>query len=328
MSAVGLDIEKSVTLMLSGHLDDAAIISLLQAMPLENLQPEDIATAARTLIKTAQPCKHYPQAVDVCGTGGTGAHARNVSTASAFVLAACGMPIIKHGNRSASSKAGSADVLQALHINLSPSHAQLERAISELGLGFLFAPDFYPALGHLRKARKSYGQKTIFNLLGPLCNPAQVGAQLVGVYDKNLLKPMAQTMRLLGKKSVLIVHAQDGLDECSISAATDIAALKNGEISYDTITPEDAGLITQPKNAIQGGDAGENAQALLDILHGQDSAYANAVQLNCAMVLCMQQQASNLAEGVAIARHVMQEKKAFYLLEHYRKITRENHDQA
>lgn len=317
---------EKVASLLSGNLTETDKQSLLLELAPEQLSAAALAEGAKAMLAASVQFKHFPQALDTCGTGGDGANTLNVSTATALVLSATGTMITKHGNRSVSSQSGSADVLKALGVNITPSHTQLETALTQTNLAFLFAPDFHPALGNLREARKAIQARSIFNLLGPLTNPARPTRQLIGVYDKNIMLKILEAAQILGTESCMVVHAEDGLDECSISSDTYAATLKNGVIHEHIIQPEGAGLPRHAAKAIQGGNAETNADALTHLLEGLEGAYADAVCLNAAAALTLTGQAANLTEGAHIARYVLQEKKALYLLQRYRDITKEHHE--
>ncbi len=307
--------------LLSEPLSTEAVVDILTKLDPVSLPAEALADAANAMMQHAKPFPSMPDMIDTCGTGGDGMHTRNVSTACAFVLAACDVTVIKHGNRAVSSKSGSADVLQALGIPLSAREDQLMQAVQHCNLAFLFAPDYHPNLARLREARMAYGKRSIFNVLGPLCNPARVRKQLLGVYDTALLAPMARALQLRGSTDAMIVHAQDGLDEISISAPSDMAWLKDGSITLTSISPEDAGLITQAKGAIAGGSVDENATAMLELFRGRRDAYFDAVCFNSAGALQVAGIAHGWHEGVAIAGDAISSGKAMDVLNRYKQVT-------
>lgn len=318
---------QQVQLLLSGSLSLLDAQDALRALSPDDLSAEAIAKGAMAMLEKSVTFPHFPHAIDVCGTGGDGTHSLNISTATAFVVAASGTPVAKHGNRSVSSKSGSSDVLQALGISLTPSHTQLIHALSHTGLAFLFAPDFHPALGALREARKSIHTRSIFNLLGPLTNPARPKQQLIGVYDESLLEKMLEASRLLGCEHCMVVHGGDGGDECAISTHSQaVYFTQGGSIKHLTITPEDAGLSRHPESAIKGGDAKENAAALSALLQGETGAYHDAVCLNAACAFLLTGQARSLLEGAYIAQHILAEKKAWHLLTRYQEATKSGND--
>jgi anthranilate phosphoribosyltransferase len=240
-------------------------------------------------------------AIDLCGTGGDGLGTLNISTAVSFVVAACGVPVAKHGNRSASSRSGAADVLEALgvNINLAPDRAQA--VLAQTGLVFLFAQTYHPAMKHVGTARKQIGRRTIFNLLGPLASPARVTRQLVGVFSADWLAPYAEALRALGSTRAFIVHGRDGLDEVSISGPTQVAILDAGNVTSREITPEDGGLPRWPLAGIAGGDAAHNATAMTRLFDGEQGAYRDIVLLNASAALMVAGPAKDVQEGVELA---------------------------
>jgi anthranilate phosphoribosyltransferase/anthranilate synthase/phosphoribosyltransferase len=240
--------------------------------------------------------------MDVCGTGGDGLGTLNVSTAAAFVVAACGVPVAKHGNRAISSRAGGADVLAALGVDIAA--AQASAALERVGLTFLFAPNHHPALRHAAAARAELGFRTLFNLVGPACNPAGVRHQLVGVFAPRWLEPMAETLGALGAERVWVVHGA-GLDELTLAGETQVAEWRNGSVRRFSVSPAAAGLGEAPVAAILGGDAAHNAAALLALLQGAGGAYHDTVVLNAAAALVVGGRAADLAEGAGLAREAL-----------------------
>ncbi|HEY0269376.1 MAG TPA: anthranilate phosphoribosyltransferase, partial [Sphingomonas sp.] len=249
-----------------------------------------------------------------CGTGGDGQHSLNISTAVAIVVAAAGVPVAKHGNRAASSKAGAADTLEALGLDLDRASARAEESLAELGLAFLFAQTHHPALGRLAAVRKAIGRRTIFNIVGPLCNPARVTRQLVGVARTDYLGTVAEAMRLLGTESAMIVSGDEGLDELSIaggSRAIRIGACGDHE---EHVVPADLGIDAHPLTAIRGGDARYNAAALARLLRGEAGPYRDAVLLNAAAALIVADRAGDFAAGADIAAEAIDDGSAERLL--------------
>jgi anthranilate phosphoribosyltransferase len=298
-------LEPAFAAMLRGEASDAQIGACL--MGLEWLGPDtDLLVAgaramraAMTTVAVTQPC------IDVCGTGGDGAHTLNVSTAVSFVLAGCGLHVAKHGNRAMSSKSGAADVLEALGVNLGLDPGQAATAIDTIGIAFLFAQAHHPAMAHVGPVRRALGFRTIFNLLGPLCNPAGATFQLLGVATPDLLLPMAHALRALGCEAAWVVHGDGGIDEIALSGPTRVAALSNGAIDCFDISPEDAGLSRQPLSTLRGGDAATNAQALRALLMGVAGPYRDCVCLNAAAALVLSGRAEDLVKGVALAGHAI-----------------------
>ena len=298
-----LDVEQSAcafSLIMAGEVSEIEIAAFVAAMAVRQPTVEEIVGAARAMRSAMKSIEANPYAIDLCGTGGDGAGTLNISTACAFVVAACGVPVAKHGNRNMSSKSGAADCLEALgvKIELSPEGASL--CLRETGLCFLFAQTYHPAMKHAARVRRELGFRTIFNLLGPLSNPARVRRQLVGVYDHAWTQPLAEALFRLGADRAWVVHG-DGLDEIAISGPTRVAILENGKVSVRDIGPEDAGLSWSPLSAISGGTAEENAAALRRLLDGETGAYRDIVLINSAAALLIAGMASNLKEGAALA---------------------------
>ena len=244
-------------------------------------------------------------AIDVCGTGGDGSHSLNISTATALVVAACDVPMAKHGNRAASSKSGAADTLEALGLDLAKAATNGEQSLRDIGIAFFFAPNHHPALGPIAPIRKAIGRRTIFNLLGPLCNPARVRRQLIGVASPDLVELYAEAAAQLGYDKAMIVSGEEGLDELSISVPSRIAMIDNGAVTLSRITPEDAGLPRHAAEAIKGGDAQYNATALRALLQGEKSAYRDAVLLNSAAALMVAGEVDSWEEGVEEAAEAL-----------------------
>jgi anthranilate phosphoribosyltransferase len=250
-------------------------------------------------VPSTKPC------VDVCGTGGDGSHTLNISTAVSFVLAGCGLNVAKHGNRAMSSTSGAADVLEALGVNLTSQPDVIAKAIDETGVGFMFAQGHHPAMAHVGPSRRDLGFRTIFNMLGPLSNPASAHKQLVGVFASDKIVPMAEALRLLGCEAAWVVHGDGGLDEIALSGPSQVAALSHGAIETFEITPEDAGLARAPLEALKGGDAAYNARALSALLAGEQGPYRDSVSFNAAAALVAFGTVSSLVEGVALAREAI-----------------------
>jgi anthranilate phosphoribosyltransferase len=240
--------------------------------------------------------------MDIVGTGGDGKGTLNISTATAFVVAGAGVPVAKHGNRNLSSKSGAADALTQLGINVMVGPAVVERAIQEAGIGFMMAPMHHPAMKHVMPSRAELGTRTIFNILGPLTNPAGVTRQLTGAYAPHLLRPMAETLGRLGSERAWLVHGCDGTDELSIAGPSQVAELHGGQVSEHEVHPEEAGLPVHPFEAILGGSPEDNAQAFRALLDGASGAYRDAVLLNAAAALLVAGRAASLTEGAEMGR--------------------------
>jgi len=253
--------------------------------------------------------EHPYEVIDTCGTGGDGQHTFNISTAAALVLAGAGLKVAKHGNRALSSKSGSSDVLAALGVNLAASPAQQRRSLDEAGIAFLFAPAYHGAMRHVGPVRAEIGFRTVFNLLGPLSNPAGAKRQVMGVYDPRLLEPLAEVLGRLGATRAWTVHGQ-GLDELTTTGETEVAEWKDGTVRRFTVTPEDAALPRADIAALRGGDAEENAVALRALLDGAPGAYRDIVLLNAAAALVVADRAADLAEGATLAATVVDDGRA------------------
>lgn len=243
--------------------------------------------------------------LDTCGTGGAGTRTFNVSTTVAFVVAACGVPMAKHGNRSVSSTCGSADVLEALGLNLDVTPEQVARAIEQLGIGFLYAPALHGAMKHAIGPRREVGVRSIFNLLGPLTNPAGARYQVLGVYHRSLVRKMAQVLRDLGCKRGFVVHGEDGMDEATITGSTWVAAVDEGKVEEFVLQPEEYGLQTCELSALQGGDAQQNAAIVRGVLAGESGPRRDVVLLNSALALVAAERATDIADGLRQAAAVL-----------------------
>lgn len=294
--------EDAFAALFEGKATPAQIGGLLMAMRSRGETVAEIAAAASAMRARCHAVTAPAGAIDIVGTGGDGKGTLNISTASAFVVAGAGVPVAKHGNRNLSSKSGAADVLGALGIEVMRDHAQSEAALNEAGIGFLMAPMHHPAMRHVMGPRTELGTRTIFNLLGPLTNPAGVKRQLTGAFSRDWIRPMAEVLRDLGSEAAWLVHGGDGTDELSIAGVSWVASLKDGEISEFELHPEEADLPIHPFEALLGGDPTENARAMTALLDGAPGAYRDAVLLNSAAALTVAGKAANLKEGVEIAR--------------------------
>ncbi len=284
--------------MLDGHASDDEMFAFLAAMAERDETSVEIAAAARAMRARMIRVKAPENAIDVCGTGGDGAHSLNVSTAVAIVVAATGIPVAKHGNRAASSKAGAADTLEALGLDLDRASERAEESLADLGIAFLFAQKHHPALARLGPIRKQIARRTVFNLTGPICNPAGVTRQLIGVARPDFLPVYAEAIVELGTLSTMLVAGDEPLDELSIAGPSTIVRIGACGSGSARITSADAGLPAHPLEAIRGGDAAYNAAALRRLLMGEQGAYRDAVLLNAAAALIVAGEAGNLREGV------------------------------
>lgn len=307
--------------IMDGQWNDDKIEDFLLELSERGETVEEITGAARVMRQKALPIIAPENAVDCCGTGGDASGTYNISTAVAIVSAACGIPIAKHGNRSASSKSGAADVLEALGINLDVPQEKLEKAIEHFNFAFLMAPNHHSAMRHVAAVRKKIGKRTIFNILGPLANPAGTKYQLLGVFDKSLIEPMAIVLKNLGTKTAWVVHGDDGLDEITITADTYVSVLKDQKITNKTLSPQSFGLSKSRPSQIKGGLPEENAKALLDILHGEKNAYRDIVVANTAAVLNICDKANSLEKAVTIAESNIDNNLAYETFNKYKEFT-------
>lgn len=279
--------EGAMDAILAGEATPAQIAALAVALRMRGETSRELAAAARAMRRRAVSPAIPTEGVllDTCGTGGDGAGTFNVSTTCAIVVAACGVRVAKHGNRAVSSRAGSADVLEALGVRVDAPPELVARHVRELGIGFLFAPAYHAALRHAAGVRRELGVRTFFNLLGPLANPARATHQLVGVYDPARVRTMAEVLALLGVEGAWVVHGAGGLDEISPAGATRVARLEAGRVIEDEISPSDFGVDSAPADAIAGGDAAQNAQLVREVLAGERGARRTAVLINAAAAL-------------------------------------------
>ena len=294
---------------LRGEPTPAQVAAAVTALRIRGETVEEIAAFATAMREAARTLDHPYDAIDTCGTGGDGQHTFNISTAAALVLAGAGLKVAKHGNRAMSSKSGSSDVLSVLGVNLQAGPEQQRRSLDEAGIAFLFAPAYHGAMRHVGPVRAEIGFRTVFNLLGPLSNPAGARRQVMGVYDPRLLEPLAEVLGRLGATRAWTVHGQ-GLDELTTTGETEVAEWKDGAVRRFTVTPEEAGLPRADLDDLRGGDAGENAVALRALLDGATGAYRDIVLLNAAAALVVADRAADLAEGAAQAAAVIDDGRA------------------
>jgi len=287
--------------MMSGEATPSQMGGLLMALRVRGETVEEITGAVTTMRSKMLGVKAPADAVDVVGTGGDASGSYNISTCAAFIVAGAGVPVAKHGNRALSSKSGAADVLQALGVKIDLDAAAVGRCINEAGIGFMFAPSHHPAMKNVGPTRVELGTRTIFNLLGPLSNPASVKRQMIGTFSRHWIEPMAQVLNNLGSESIWVVHGSDGLDEITTAGTTAVAELKDGRVRSFEISPEDAGLKTAKPEALRGGDAEHNAKALLAVLQGKPGAFRDVSVLNAAAALIVAGKAQDLKDGAALA---------------------------
>ena len=294
---------------LRGEPTPAQVAAAVTALRIRGETVEEIAAFATAMREAALTLDHPYEVIDTCGTGGDGQHTFNISTAAALVLAGAGLKVAKHGNRAMSSKSGSSDVLSVLGVNLQAGPEQQRRSLDEAGIAFLFAPAYHGAMRHVGPVRAEIGFRTVFNLLGPLSNPAGARRQVMGVYDPRLLEPLAEVLGRLGATRAWTVHGQ-GLDELTTTGETEVAEWKDGAVRRFTVTPEEAGLPRADLDDLRGGDAEENALALRALLDGASGAYRDIVLLNAAAALVVADRAADLAEGAAQAAAVIDDGRA------------------
>jgi len=319
--------EQAATLMhgwLTDAIPPALSGALLIALQAKSASAAELAGMARVLQQQASPSAiSATPLIDTCGTGGDGASTFNISTAVAFVAAAAGVRVAKHGNRSASSRVGSADVLEALGINLGAPAEKIRSAVEAVGITFLFAPGWHPALKAVAPTRQLLKVRTVFNLLGPLVNPLRPNGQVIGVFDSSLLEPIAQALNALGTKRAIVLHGRERLDEAGLGDLTDLAILSDQQVQLATIDPQALGLTPAPISALRGGDVQTNAEILQAVLQGKGTqAQQDVVALNAALALQVGEVTSDYSTGIAIAKEVLISGAAWETLERLVKFLR------
>jgi anthranilate phosphoribosyltransferase len=287
--------------MMSGEATPSQMGALLMALRVRGETVEEITGAVTVMREKMLRVAAPPDAIDVVGTGGDASGSYNISTCAAFIVAGAGVPVAKHGNRALSSRSGAADVLGALGVKIELPPDAVGRCISEAGIGFMFAPAHHPAMKNVGPTRVELGTRTIFNLLGPLSNPAGVKRQMVGVFSRQWVEPLANVLKNLGSESAWVVHGSDGLDEVTSAGPTYVAALENGAVKSFEITPEDVGVARAMPDMLRGGDADQNARALLDVLKGKTGAFRDVALMNAAAGLVVAGRAKDLKQGFALA---------------------------
>ena len=315
--------------IMEGELTDVQIAGILVALRSKGETVEEIAGATEVLREKSRkvPLREElrKRVVDTCGTGGDLKGTFNISTTVGLVVASCGVPVAKHGNRSVSSRCGSADILESFGVKIDLEPEQVARCIEELGFGFMFAPKFHPAMATVVRPRKELGIRTIFNVLGPMTNPAGAVRQLMGVYDERLTEKLAEVLLKLGTERAFIVHGKDGTDEITISDATKVTEIKNGEIKSYTVTPEDFGLLRAPFSEIKGGESlEENREIVRRVLTGEEKgAKRDVVALNAGFALVAGGRVEKVEEGIEMAVKAMDEGRPYELLCRLVKLTNE-----
>ena len=320
--------ERVMAALMRGDAEPAQVAGLLVALRAKGEAPTEIAGFVRAMLDAAEPLELEPDTVarlvDTCGTGGDGAQSFNISTATAFVVAACGVTVAKHGNRSVSSKCGSADVLEVLGVKLDTDPEIVEEAVQTIGIGFLFAPLYHSAMKYAAKPRKELGVRSIFNMLGPLTNPASANCQLLGVFAPELTEMFAHALQLLGTQSAMVVHGHDGLDEISVCAPTRVSELKDGRIRTFDIHPEQYfGTLADPA-AMAGGAPEENAAIIRAVFSGEKGPRRDVVLINAGAALLAAGKSDTLKNGIAMAAAALEGGKAMEKLDALIAYTREN----
>lgn len=315
--------EAAFEILFEGDATPSQIGGFLMALRTRGETVDEYAAAAAVMRAKCLPVKAPPGAMDIVGTGGDGKHTLNISTATAFVVAGAGVPVAKHGNRNLSSKSGTADVQGQLGIDVMVGPDVVERGLAEAGIGFMMAPMHHPAIKHVMPTRAELGTRTIFNILGPLTNPAGVKYQLTGAFARDLIRPMAETLLTLGSDTAWLVHGSDGTDELTITGVSWVAKVAKGAVTESELHPEDAGLPAHPFEDIIGGTPQDNAKALRALLDGTAGAYRDAVLLNAAAALVVAGRADTLPQGVEMAQQSIDSGKARQAVETLARITQQ-----
>jgi anthranilate phosphoribosyltransferase len=316
------EMEECFEEMMTGAATDAQIGAFLVSLRMKGEKPQEILAAARILRRfSSKVTSLFPDLVDVVGTGGDYSSSFNISTVAALIAAGAGAHVAKHGNRSISSSCGSADVLEALGVKVELAPEAVNRSIEKTGFGFMFAPLYHPSMKFVAGPRREMGVRTLFNMIGPLANPAGVKRQLIGVWDPVFLELYGQVLLELGAEQILIVWGGDGFDEITLTTSTEVCELKDGRLSRFTLDPKELGFEYCSKEDLKGGDAKENASIIERILKGEDSPRRDAAVLNAGAVLYVAGAASNLKEGVRLANEAIDGGKAWEVLKQLRKIT-------
>src|SRR5487761_359972 len=302
--------------MMSGEATPSQMGGLLMGLRVRGETVDEITGAVTTMRAKMLRVEAPPDAIDVVGTGGDASGSFNISTCAALIVAGCGVPVAKHGNRALSSRSGAADVLAALGVNIDLNPEQIAHCIREAGIGFMFAPTHHPAMKNVGPTRVELATRTIFNLLGPLSNPAGLKRQMVGVFSRQWVQPLAQVLKNLGAEAVWVVHGSDGLDEITLTGPTFVASLENGAIRTFDVAPEEAGLTRVAGETLKGGDANANAVALQSVLDGMPSPYRDVALLNAAAALIVAGRAKTLKEGVALGTRSIDSGAAAARLKH------------
>jgi anthranilate phosphoribosyltransferase len=318
------EMEELIGALMDGELEAPLQAALLAALATKGESVDEIAGAAAAMRRRAVPVAHQrSEAVDTCGTGGDGKGTFNISTAAAIVASAAGVPVAKHGNRSVSSRSGSADLLEALGVAVQQTPERAAAALDEIGIAFLFAPGYHPAMKQVMPVRRALGVRTLFNVLGPLTNPAGARRQLLGVYAPHLVERLAAVLAELGSEHALVVHGADGLDEITLTGPTRVAELRQGRVETRMLEPEELGFERVPAAALAGGDPADNAVALERVLAGEAGPLAEVTVLNAGAAVYVGGLEENLAGGVAVARQALDSGAAAAKLDELRRLSRE-----
>jgi anthranilate phosphoribosyltransferase len=296
--------------VMNGDLTSAQMAGLLMGLKMKGETVGEITGFVRAMRDMATKIKGPGDLIDTCGTGGDGAYTFNISTAAAIVASAADVPVAKHGNRSVSSKCGSADVLQELGVKIDLPPSQAEACLQQVGIAFLFAPVYHTSMKHVAEPRREMGIRTVFNILGPMSNPAQAKRQIIGAFDLETAHKMIQVLKNTGSEHVLLVHSEDGLDEISLGAATHINELKDGEIMYYKIQPEEVGLSKSSVSSIKGADPAVNSNSIQNVLNGDKSPYLDITALNAGAAIYVGGKSESIKQGVEIAFDTIQSGKA------------------
>ncbi|MFQ3573598.1 MAG: anthranilate phosphoribosyltransferase [Thermodesulfovibrionales bacterium] len=310
-----------ITDIMDGNTNDAQIASFLTALRMKGETVDEITGAAKAMRAKSIKIRSPQGAIDTCGTGGDAVGTFNISTAAAFVVASAGIPVAKHGNRSVSSKSGSADVLEALGVKIDITPERVERCIFETNFAFLFAPLFHPAMRYVAQARRDMGIRTIFNLLGPITNPADTKSQIIGIFSPHLTETIASVLMRLGSTSALVVHGMDGIDEITLSGKTQVSELKDGKIKTYHISPDHLGLRLSPLESIIGGSKELNAEIIMSVFEGAKGPHRDVVVLNAGAAIYIAGKAKDIKEGIEIAQKEIDSKRALQKLKEVVKIT-------
>ena len=324
VSGKSLTMDEAASVMneiMQGETTPSQIAAFITALRIKGETVDEIVGLAKTMRSKAVPVITSEPVVDTCGTGGDGLSTFNISTVAAFVAAGAGLKVAKHGNRAMSSQCGSADVLEALGVKIELTAGQVQQCLREIGIGFMFAPSFHPAMKYAGVPRREIGIRTVFNILGPLTNPAGAKAQVLGVADDSLVEKLALVLQGLGCRHVLVVHGEDGLDEITVTGKTRVCELQGGSIKSYVISPEDFGLPRANLDSLKGGTASENATLLRRVLAGAPGPQRDVVLMNAAAVLLAGDRVKTLKQGVALAKEVIDSGHATEKLEQLIKLS-------